>query len=93
MTPEGKVKRKFSAMLKEYGAYYEMPVPSGFGKSGLDYTGCYNGRFFSIEAKKPGAKPTPRQEITISEIQKAGGLAFVIDGDLSLLEAWLKEVA
>lgn len=91
MTPEGKVKEKISALLKKHGCYYEMPVPTGFGKSGLDYTGCSKGRFFAVEAKAPGKKPTPRQELTIQSILKAGGAVFVVDGGLSELEEWLKE--
>ena len=73
MTPEGRVKKQVSAMLKKYGAYYEMPVPGGFGKSGLDYLGCFMGKFFSIETKAPGKHPTPRQLLTIKAIEAAGG--------------------
>lgn len=91
MTPEGKVKKKISELLKKHGAYYEMPVPTGFGKSGLDYIGCHEGRFFSIEAKAPGNRPTPRQELTIQTIRDAGGAAHWTDGDLSEIEAWLNE--
>jgi hypothetical protein len=94
-TPEGKVKAKISALLKKYapGVYYEMPVPGGFGKSGLDYTGCYLGRFFAVEAKAPGKKPTGRQEVTIAAIRHAHGMVFVIDGPegLAELERWLKD--
>lgn len=90
-TEESKVKRKISELLKKYGAYYEMHVPTGFGKPGLDYVGVYKGRGFAIEAKKPGAKPTPRQELTIAAIEAAGGKVFVIDGDTSALQTWLKE--
>ena len=53
-------------------------MPSGFGKSGLDYTICFYGKFIAIETKKPGGKPTPRQELRIKEIQAAGGITFVV---------------
>lgn len=91
MTPEGKVKAKISALLKEAGAYYEMPVPTGFGKSGLDYTVCHRGRFCAIEAKAPGKKPTPRQELTMEAIYAAGGTVIVVAGDdgLNFLTQWL----
>ena len=69
--------------------YYFMPVPSGYGESSLDYLGCYKGRFFGIETKKPGGKPTDRQKMVIEKIQKAGGAAFVIDGDISELKHWI----
>lgn len=93
MTPEGKVKRKVSALLKRYHAYYTMPVPGGFGKQGLDYEGCHNGMFFAVETKRPGVKePTDRQKNTIREIERAGGKTFVIDGDTSELERWLNRL-
>lgn len=91
MTPEGKVKEAVSALLKKFGAYYEMPVPGGYGKSGLDYQGCFHGKYFAIETKAPGKKPTPRQVLTIAQIQKAGGKVFVIDGDCSELQRWLED--
>lgn len=91
-TPEGKVKQKVTALLKSIpGLYYWMPVPGGFGESTLDYIGCYRGRFFAVETKAPGKKPTPRQQQMIALIERAGGKAFVIDGELTELETWLKD--
>lgn len=91
-TPEGKVKAKVSGLLKATpGIYYHMPVPGGFGGTTLDYIGCHRGRFFAIEAKKPGGKPTDRQKQIISQIEQAGGKTFVIDGDITELELWLKD--
>jgi hypothetical protein len=94
-TPEGKVKRAVSSLLKSYApdVYYEMPVPSGFGKSGLDYTGCKHGRFFAVETKAQGKRPTARQLTTIEQMRRAGAKVFVIDGDegLSELADWLSE--
>lgn len=72
-TPEGKLKDQVKAFLKEKGAYYIMYVPSGYGTPGLDFAGCYKGRFFAIETKAPGKVPTPRQNATMSTMQKAGG--------------------
>jgi hypothetical protein len=93
MTPEGKVKRLVSALLKSYGdsLYYEMPVPSGFGKSGLDYNGAMIARAFAVETKKPGGKPTPRQEETIKAMRRAGIAVFVVDGleSMAPLKQWL----
>lgn len=91
-TPEGKVKAKVSGLLKATpGIYYHMPVPGGFGGTTLDYIGCHWGRFFAIETKKPGGKPTDRQKQIISQIDQAGGKTFVIDGDTTELELWLKD--
>ena len=94
-TPEGRTKAKISELLKAAGAYYHMPVQNGMGKPTLDYIGCHHGRFFAIEAKAPGKKPTPRQEGTIKEINLAMGMVFVIDGtdgSYDLLKMWLAMV-
>lgn len=92
MTPEGKVKQKVSRLLKSTGdVYYHMPVPGGFGGTTLDYIGCHRGRFFAIETKKPGGKPTDRQKTIIDQINTSGGKTFVIDGDTTELEHWLKD--
>jgi hypothetical protein len=81
MTPEGKVKRAVSALLKEYAprVYVFMPVPGGYGESSLDYIFCVGGRFGAIETKAPGKKPTERQMQVIARIERAGGKCFVID--------------
>lgn len=93
-TPEGKVKRKISNLLKTYAPdlWYDMPVPSGFGKSTLDYVCCYYGRFFSIEAKAAGKKPTERQNAMIRQMEAAGGKTFVVSDEESLdtLRQWLE---
>jgi hypothetical protein len=80
MTEEGKIKQKVKELLKKFGAYYEMPVPGGYGKSGLDFNICYRGFWISVETKAPGKKATPRQEATIRNIREAGGVAIVVDG-------------
>lgn len=90
MTPEGKVKKQVSTLLKSYKClFYTMPVPSGFGESTLDYMGCYRGYYFAIETKAPSKRPTPRQQTVITQMQQAGAAVFVIDGDLTELKQWL----
>lgn len=42
----------------------------------LDIIGCYKGRFYSIEVKAEGEKPTALQRVNIAEIKKNGGIAF-----------------
>jgi len=89
-TPEGKVKKTVSTLLKSVdGLFYTMPVPSGFGESTLDYIGCYRGKYFAVETKAPGKKPTDRQEAIIKKMREAGGSVFVIDGNLTELKEWL----
>tara|TARA_R110000868_G_C10638212_1_gene743872 strand:- start:217 stop:516 length:300 start_codon:yes stop_codon:yes gene_type:complete len=89
MTPEGVVKQAVKERLKVAGAYYHMPVMNGYGAPTLDIIGSHLGRYFAIETKAPGKKPTPRQEDTIERIRASGGKVFVIDGDCTELDAWL----
>lgn len=80
MTPEAKVKKKVVDQLKKLGAYYFYPMTHGYGKSGVpDIVGCYGSKFFGIECKAKGNKPTPLQQYNLAEITKAGGIALVID--------------
>lgn len=92
-TPEHKVKTQIKVLLRKYGAYWHMPVQNGLGAPSLDFVCCFKGRYFAIEAKAPGRKTTPRQDNTIKQIQLAGAPAFVVDGDTTALETWLKETA
>lgn len=82
MTPEGRVKRGIKKVLDLHKSIYSfMPVPSGFGKSSLDYVLCVGGVFVAIEAKAPGKKLTPRQRAIKGQIERAGGTVLVIDSD------------
>lgn len=79
-TPERKVKKKVIALLKARGAYYAMPVASGFGNAGVpDILACYRGRFFGIECKAGGGKATALQLSNLKQIDQAGGIALIID--------------
>ena len=92
MTPEGRVKERVKNVLRKFRAYYHMPVQNGLGAPSLDFIGCFHGRYFAIETKAPGGKPTPRQENTLREIERAGGKVFVLDGITAALGDWMKEV-
>ena len=79
-TPERKVKKLVSKTLTAMGVYYFYPVTSGYGTSGVpDIVGCYRGRFFGIECKANGNKPTALQQINLDKIAATGGIALVID--------------
>jgi Holliday junction resolvase len=79
-TPESAVKAKVVKQLRELGAYFFYPVTSGYGASGVpDIVGCYKGRFFGIECKAKGNKPTELQRINLNKIEGVGGIALVID--------------
>jgi hypothetical protein len=79
MTPEGKIKKAIKLVLVGHGAYQYWPVPTGFGKSGLDCYCCVYGAWFVIEAKAPGEVPTKRQQECARDIIAAGGVALLID--------------
>ena len=79
-TPEKLVKKQVSRVLAELGVYSFYPVTSGYGTSGVpDIVGCYRGRFFGIECKANGNKPTTLQQINLDKIAATGGIALVID--------------
>lgn len=96
-TPEGRVKDKLRKLLKEYpGLYSYWPVPMGYGRTTLDMLGCYRGRFFSVETKAEGKKPTLKQTVELQNIERAMGHAFVISGvsdpEFGKVREWLDEL-
>ncbi len=105
MTPEGKVKRKVSAILKELdvsadlkkvGAHgwYFMPVAGRFGKKGVaDYVCNIMGYFVAIETKANGGEPTGIQNVTLDAITKSKGIALVIDeSNIAVLKPLLTNI-
>lgn len=75
LTPEGRTKKKLRTYLKAIGAYRFSPVQMGLGQTTVDELCCIRGRFVGIEVKAEGNVPTARQEMTMKEIQRAGGIA------------------
>ncbi len=89
MKPEEAVKAANKGWLKDHGAYFFMPVQTGYGATTLDFLVCLNGRFIGIEAKRPGIKrPSPRQKICMENIEAAGGWSFCVDS----LDAFREEL-
>ena len=79
MTPEAKVKAKVKRILAELGAYYAMPMGTGFGNSGVpDFLVCLRGRFIAIECKAGGGKTTALQDKHLADIRGAGGLSLIV---------------
>ena len=80
MTPEGKVKRRVTKILQQYGAYYFSPVTGGFGRSGVpDIVACYQGVFVGIECKAGSNKPTALQFKNFEDIHANGGWVMVVN--------------
>jgi hypothetical protein len=96
MTPEGKIKRKVKQLLDNYEGrvYVEWPVPHGYGSPSLDAWGAIHGTPFAIETKRPGGKPTPRQETTMEKMNVGGITTFVVscDAELMVFARWLEVI-
>lgn len=92
-TPEGKIKKMVKAVLDRPDVYLFMPVQNGFGAVTLDFLGSHKGRFFAIETKAPGKKPTALQELTISRMEAGGAKVFVVKGqnEITALVEWLDQ--
>jgi len=82
MTPEKAVKIKIQAILKDLGAYYAMPIGTGYGNAGVpDFLVCLNGYFIGIEAKAGKGKTTALQDKNLRQIEAAGGYALIVNED------------
>jgi hypothetical protein len=75
-TPEGYEKDDIKKYLDSIGAYYFMPVQTGYGQTTVDILACIDGVFWGIEVKRPGKVATPRQEQKMREIREAGGVGI-----------------
>lgn len=102
MTPEGKVKAKVKAVLKEFGSdvWAHWPVQTGYGAPTLDCTGSVRnfrtalGIAFAIETKAPGKQLTDQQKATIRSMLRAGTKVFLIgsrEGKLAVELAHLRQ--
>jgi len=79
-TPEAKVKAAVVKILKDHGVYYFFAATHGYGRSGIpDIVCCVQGKFFAIECKAGGNKPTALQRKEIIDIQRAKGIALVVN--------------
>ena len=104
MTPEARVKASIKKVLDARGfwragtakpatpitGWYYMPVSNGMGVHGIpDFVCCWEGFFFSIEAKAKGGETTPNQDRRHEEIRAAKGLVLVVD-EAEKLEEWME---
>ena len=81
-TPESKTKNIIKRILTKRKAFFFMPATGGYGVSGAsDFVGCYRGRFFSIEAKAGGNKPTALQLKFMVQVQQAGGISVWVNDE------------
>jgi hypothetical protein len=64
---------------KIHGSVYTAGLP--------DIVGCYRGRYFGIECKQPGERPTALQVAELQAIRQAGGAAVWCD-DYAAFQDW-----
>jgi hypothetical protein len=62
------------------GCHAEKTHGDRFGAQRLDLTGCYNGRRFEFEVKRPGGRPTVRQAETMARWAAAGAIVACVHG-------------
>lgn len=88
LTPEGRVKRMVTGVLKKYNLWYFFPAANGMGRAGIpDIIAIAAGDFVGIEVKADKTKkPTELQKICGKEIQAAGGLWFLVYDEDSCAE-------
>jgi len=80
LTPETRVKRKVSDILRKYDSYFFFPASNGFGRAGIpDIIACYRGQFIAIECKAGKNTTTALQRRELSAIESAGGYQLVIN--------------
>jgi len=93
-TPETKVKRKVTDILKKYDAYYFFPASNGFGRAGIpDIIACYRGQFIAVECKAGKNITTALQRRELGAIEDAGGYALVInETNIEQVEAVLQQL-
>lgn len=69
--------RNVGIYKKETGTY----IPLAFGEKGIsDLLACApDGRFWAIEVKKPGGRPSPDQLAFIESVKRNNGVAFIAE--------------
>lgn len=94
MKNEADVKKAVKKILDKHGAYWFMPVPTGYGVQGVpDFIVCVAGKFIAIETKFGKNKLTTYQEKHRENIQKANGVHLVItELTISTLDSMLTGV-
>lgn len=94
LTPEGKIKKKLSEMLRSRDVWYFFPANNGFGRAGIPDVICIvDGTFVGIECKADAKKqPSALQLECGKQIRKAGGYWFLVYDEESLgrVESWIQ---
>jgi hypothetical protein len=95
MTPEGKIKKKLTDMLKNEKVWYFLPAANGMGRAGIpDVIAIVEGQFIGIECKADATKkPTALQMECAKQIRNAGGYWFLVYDDYSIadVQTWIQK--
>lgn len=90
-TPEGKIKDRFKREMELHlpSQFWRfMPVQTGFGSVAHDFIICYDGLFFTVEAKANVTKSiTALQNSTKNAIEAAGGIFLLVYDNVSITAA------
>lgn len=87
--PETKLQKKIREALTARGAWCVKIAGGPFQRGLPDLIGLHKGRFFAIEVKMPGGKPTALQLESLRTIKRAGGqvaIAHSVDEALEVLD-------
>ena len=79
MKSEKTFENKVKLYLKQKGAYFIKTHGDRFSKLGVpDLIVCYKGLFIGIELKAPNGKPSELQLYNLREIEKSGGISYLL---------------
>lgn len=79
--PESRLQRKIrDALVKNFGGLWDKIHGGPYQSAGIgDIVGCCRGRYFNIEVKMPGNKPTELQAKRIRDVNANGGCGAWVD--------------
>lgn len=89
---ETQFKEKVEKWLTDNHAWFiKYWAGAKFTKEGIpDVLACINGRFYGIELKKTGGKPTVLQLLNLKKIREAGGIGVLLyPEDLDYFESFV----
>ncbi len=90
---EKRIVDQIQTYLRAQGAWVIKIHGGWFQRAGIpDLIGVIRGRFFAIEAKRPGKEPTRLQAYVMSQIRKAGGIAFKAESVEQVKEVLNREI-
>lgn len=75
----GGMKDRTGRWLRFYRLYLPNLQPASKGMADL-HGMLTGGRYFALEVKKPGEKPSPEQDAFLESVRSAGGIAAVVYG-------------